>query len=432
LSQKGEFLTALEGEARQRVAVIGAGVAGLTAAHVLQRRFDVTLYEAADRLGGHAHTHDVVTSDAGIIPIDSGFIVFNDDTYPLFRRLLGELGVASQEADMSMSIRCKGCGLEYAGGHGLGGVLARPRSAITSSFAQMLLEIRKFYRQAKAVVKGGDDDLTLRAFLDQGGYSRYFVHHFMVPVVSCIWSAAAGAALEYPARYLFVFLDNHGMLSVAGSPQWRTIRGGSRVYVNRIVEGLQAVKTATPVRSVSRIDNGVQVRDEADQNVVFDRVVMATHADEALRLLAQPTNDQRTLLGAFEYSRNETYLHADASVLPRAPRAKSSWNYLMFGCGADTDGVLVSYDMNRLQSLPSQSPHIVTLNATDRVDPGLIIDRMVYEHPIYTLGSVTAQQRLGELNDGTLAFAGAYHGWGFHEDGCRSGVAAAASLDAQW
>jgi predicted NAD/FAD-binding protein len=417
---------------RARVAVVGAGVAGLTAAYLLQRRFDVTLYEAADRLGGHAHTHDVVTPDAGTIPVDSGFIVYNDSTYPHFRKLLGELGVATQATDMSMSIRCDGCGLEYCGGRGLGGVLAQPRSVITPAFVRMLGEVRKFYRQAKLAITRGDDGLTLRSFLVLGGYSKYFVRHFVVPVVSCVWSAGAGVALDYPARYLFIFLDNHGMLSVAGSPEWRTINGGSRVYVERLAKGLHAVRTTTPVRAMSRTPGGVEIHDDCDEVALFDRTVVATHADAALRLLAHPTHDERALLGIFEYSRNETFLHTDQSLLPRAARARSSWNYLLPACDADTDGVLVSYDMNRLQSLPSRSPCLVTLNATERIDPGLVIERMTYEHPIYTLASVAAQQHLADLNDGTIAFAGAYHGWGFHEDGCRSGVAAAASLGAIW
>jgi predicted NAD/FAD-binding protein len=272
----------------------------------------------------------------------------------------------------------------------------------------------------------------LGTFLTAGGFSRYFVRHFMVPVVSSVWSAATGVALEYPARYLFVFLDNHGMLSVKGSPEWRTICGGSRTYVERIVKGLHAVQTGTRVRSVTRTSGPVEIRDDCDQVAHFSRVVMATHADEALRLLVDPTAEERAALGPFGYSRNETWLHCDDSLLPRASRARSSWNYFLPGCEVDTDAVLVSYDMNRLQSLPSRTPYIVTLNATDRIDPSLVVDRMMYEHPIYTLESVAAQQRLPGLNDGTIAFAGAYHGWGFHEDGCRSGVDAAASLGVRW
>ena len=429
---EGELLTDRVGGARQRVAVVGAGVAGLTAAYLLQDRFDVTLYEAEDRLGGHAHTHHVVTQDAGTIPVDSGFIVYNDSTYPLFRRLLGELGVGTQATEMSMSIRCKGCGLEYAGGRGLGGVLARPRSAVTPSFVKMLVEIKRFHRLAKVTIAQGDDRLTLRDVLVQGRFSAYFTRHFIVPLVSSVWSAATAAALEYPARYLFMFFDNHGMLSVAGSPQWRTVKGGSRVYVELLAKELHAVHTATPVRAVSRSSGSVEIHDDCDDVATFDRVVMATHADDALRLLAYPTTRERAVLSAFGYSENATCLHADEAVLPRATRARSSWNYLLPGCDADTDGVLVSYDMNRLQSLPSRSPHLVTLNATARIDPDLVIDRMMYKHPIYTLTSVAAQRHLPALNDGTIAFAGAYHGWGFHEDGCRAGVAAAASFGATW
>jgi predicted NAD/FAD-binding protein len=417
---------------RGRVAVVGSGVSGLTAAYLLQRRFDVTLYEASDRLGGHAHTHDVVTLDAGTIPVDSGFIVYNDSTYPQLRRLLSELRVATQPTEMSMSIRCEGCGLEYAGGRGPGGLFAQPRSAVRPAFVKMLFEVRTFYQQARELIERGDDGLSLREFLVDGGFSAYFVRHFVVPVVSCVWSAGTEAALAYPARYLFVFLNNHGMLSVTGAPPWRTVTGGSRTYVERIAKELHAVQTTTPVRAVVRTAGEVEIHDDCDQVARFERVVMATHADDAARLLAPCREQESSTLGAFTYSRNETWLHADASVLPEAPRARSSWNYLLPNCQADTDAVLVSYDMNRLQSLPSRTPHITTLNATDRIDADLVVQRMTYEHPIYTLASVAAQQRLGDLNDGTIAFAGAYHGWGFHEDGCRSGVAAAASLGVTW
>ncbi len=417
---------------RERVAVIGSGVSGLTAAYLLQRRFDVTLFEAAGRLGGHADTHDVVTPDAGTVPVDTGFIVYNDATYPHLRRLLAELGVRTQPTDMSMSIHCEGCGLEYAGGRGVGGVFARPRSAAAPAFVRMLAQVKRFHRRAKEMVVGEDDQLTLRDFLSGGGFSPYFVRHFVVPVVSSVWSASTGVAMEYPARYLFVFLENHGMLSVTGSPEWRTISGGSRAYVEQIAKVLHAVHTGTRVRSVTRSPDGVDVRDDCDQVTAFDRVVVATHADEALRLLDPCTNDERAALRAFSYGRNETWLHTDESVLPRARRARSSWNYLLPGCDVDTDAVLVSYDMNRLQALPSREPHIVTLNATGRIDPARVLDRMTYDHPIYSLQSVKAQKSLPGLNDGTIAFAGAYHGWGFHEDGCRSGVAAAESLGVTW
>jgi predicted NAD/FAD-binding protein len=422
---------------RDRIAVIGSGVAGLTAAYVLQRAHDVTLFEADDRLGGHAHTHDVLADDAGPLPVDSGFIVHNAATYPHLLRLFDELDVETRPTEMSMSIRCDGCGLEYAGARGIMGLFAQPRSVTRPAFLRMLVEVKRFHRQAQRVLSSdapdtGGDELTLRDFLAVGGYSPYFVSHFMVPVVSAVWSAAPGVALRYPARYLFAFLANHGMLSVSGSHQWRTVVGGSRVYVERAVKHLTAVNTSTPVRSVSRRAGVVSVRDDADQVTRFDRVVIATHADTALTLLEDATDEERRTLAAFPYSRNETVLHNDPALLPRASGARASWNYLLPGCDATADRVLVSYDMNRLQRLPTTTPYLVTLNATDRIDPGAVVARMSYEHPVYTPESVRAQRDLPALDDGVTAYAGAYHGWGFHEDGCRSGVQAAASLGVHW
>jgi uncharacterized protein len=417
---------------RERVAVIGAGVSGLTAAYILQHRYDVSLYDSEPRLGGHAHTHDVVTAGGGTVPVDTGFIVHNQRTYPLLTRLFRELGVASQPTEMSMSIRCEGCGLEYAGARGLTGLFAQPRSAANPAYLRMLIEVRRFHRRARNVLTQASDELTLGDFLLSGGFSDYFAAHFMVPIVASVWSASPSTALTYPARYLFAFLDNHGMLSITGSPAWRTVTGGSRTYVEKAVKHLSTVVTATPVRAVVRHTDGVEIRDDSDQATVFDRVVVATHADTALRLLADPTSRERATLGAFGYSRNETWLHTDDRLLPAAPAARASWNYLLPSCHAGADRVLVSYDMNRLQALAARTPHLVTLNATDRIDPDRVLARMTYEHPIYTTRSVAAQRQLPELNDGTIAFAGAYHGWGFHEDGCRAGVAAAQSLGVAW
>lgn len=420
------------GVGTERVAVVGAGIAGLTAAYLLQGRFDVHLFESEHRLGGHAHTHDVVTPDAGALPVDSGFIVHNARTYPHLLRLFDELGVRTQSADMSMSVRCEGCGLEYAGARGAGGLFAQRRSMRSPAFLRMLVEVKRFHRHAQRVMDIGSDELTLRDFLAVGGYSRYFVAHFMVPVVSAVWSAAPGVALRYPARYLFTFLANHGMLTVFGSPPWRTVVGGSRSYVERAVKHLTAVHVSTPVRAISRTADGVQVRDDANQVHRFDRVVVATHADTALSLLTDPTAAEQRALAAFAYSSNDTLLHTDPRLLPAARRARASWNYLLPACDADTDRVVVSYDMNRLQSLPTATPHVVTLNATDRIAEENVVARMRYEHPIYTPESVRAQRLLPALNGDRTAFAGAYHGWGFHEDGCRAGVEAAASFGVQW
>jgi predicted NAD/FAD-binding protein len=420
------------GSGRRRVAVVGSGVSGLTAGYVLQREFDVSLYETDSRLGGHAHTHDVVTPDSGAVPIDTGFIVHNTRTYPHLIRLFGELGIQTQSTEMSMSIHCEGCGLEYAGAKGMAGLFAQPRSLARPAYLKMLLEVKRFHRDARRVLAADDDTVTLGGFLDAGGYSAYFVQHFMVPVVSCVWSTSPGEALDYPARYLFAFLDNHGMLSVTGSPQWRTVVGGSRTYVDRIAKDVTSVRLASGVRSIRRLPSGVEVFDEDGGIETFDKVVIATHADTALSLLADPTAAEREVLAAFRYSRNDTVLHTDTALLPRASRAQAAWNYRMPQCSASAADVVVSYDMNRLQQLPTRTPYVVSLNAGDAIAAGQVVERMVYEHPIYDLTAVAAQRRLPELADGRTAYAGSYHGWGFHEDGCRSGVEAALSLGVAW
>jgi uncharacterized protein len=412
---------------RERVAVVGAGVSGLTAAYLLQRRYDVTLFEADDRLGGHAHTHEL-----GPLSVDSGFIVHNDVTYPHLLRLFAELGVATQDSEMSMSVRDEATGLEYAGARGARGLFAQPRNLANPRYLRMLGEVLRFHRAARAVVDGTSplgEDVTFGEFLAAGRYSRFFVETFAVPVVSAVWSSGPELSRQYPARYLFAFLANHGMLAVGGSHQWRTVVGGSRTYVERAAKGLSAVEVSTPVRALTRTGDGVLVRDDADVERTFDRAVVAAHAPDALRLLTAPTAAQTAVLGAFTYSRNETWLHTDTSVLPRAAGARAAWNLLRV---PGEDRVLVSYDMTRLMRLPGPDTHVVTLNATDRVDPTTVIAKMVYEHPVYTPASVAAQRRLPELNDDRLAFAGAYHGWGFHEDGCASGVRAAASLGVKW
>ena len=425
---------------RPTAAVIGSGVAGLTAAYLLQRTHDVTLFEADDRLGGHAHTHDIGTPDDRVLPIDSGFIVHNERTYPNLLRLFGELGVATQPTEMSMSITCAGCGLEYAGARGLPGLFAQLRRAGDPAYLRMLTEVKRFHAHARRLLDHADaedtgndvDGLTLGTFLALGGYSRYFVQHFMIPVVACVWSTGSRASLDYPALYLFRFLDNHGMLSVTGSPRWRTVTGGSRTYVERAAKGLSGVLTGTGIRAVTRHVDGVELIDDDGQRHAADAVVVATHPDQALRLLGDPTDDERAVLGAFAYSRNETLLHTDSRMLPTSRRARASWNYRMDACAGRSGDVQVSYWMNRLQDLDEPVDYLVTLNAADRIEPGSVLRRMVYEHPVYTPASVAAQRRLPELTTGRTAFAGAYHGWGFHEDGCASGVRAAQAFGAGW
>jgi len=417
---------------RRRVAVIGSGVAGLTAAYILQAQADVTLYEADARLGGHNHTHDL-TDDAGHpVNVDTGFIVHNAKTYPNLLRLFRELEVATQESEMSMSISCGGCGLQYAGAHGLSGLFPSAHNAARPRYLYMLGEVVRFHRRARALLDEPGSDETMSEFLQRGHFSRYFHAHFVTPLISAVWSCSPELARQYPARYLFEFLSNHGMLSVTGSPQWRTVVGGSNAYVSRAVKHLTSVQTVTPIREVRRLDQRVEVRDDADQVATFDSVVIATHPDQALRLLADPSAMQTRLLGAMHYSTNPTVLHSDSSVLPRASRAQASWNYYLPQCEAAATAVQVTYDMNRLQRLSSGTRFLVTLNDDCAISEDAVLDRMVYQHPIFTPESVAAQAELPLLNDSVVAFAGAYHGWGFHEDGCRSGVEAARDLGDNW
>ena len=418
---------------RRQVAVVGSGVSGLTAAWALQQAADVTLYEADDRLGGHAHTHDIARPTGGSVAVDTGFIVHNAETYPFLLRLFAEVGVTTQNSDMSMSVRCDGCGLEYAGARGVRGLFARPSSVVRPRYLRMLTEVPRFHRAARALLADETaPEQTLGEFLATGDYSPYFVSHFMTPVVSAVWSCAPELALDYPARYLFAFLSHHGMLSVTGSPQWRTVTGGSRTYVDKVAKELTAVSTSTPVRELRRFADRVEVRDDSDSVQSYDAVVVATHPDQALALLSEPTFAEREVLGAFRYSRNETVLHTDESVLPRSRHAQASWNYRMRSCHDPADRVLVSYDMTRLQQLPGHERFVVTLGGARDVHPASVLARMVYHHPVYTPESVAAQARLGELDTARVAFAGAYHGWGFHEDGCLSGFRAAQKLGGGW
>jgi uncharacterized protein len=421
------------GSRRPSVAVIGAGVSGLTAAYLLSRTHDVTLFEAEDRLGGHAHTHDVLASDGRHHAVDSGFIVHNDETYPWLRKLFGELGVQVRPAEMSMSVRCEQCGLEYAGGRGLRGVAAQPRRLLDPRFIRMLLQVRRFHRRAAAFLRAADDDLTTYGeFLRRERFGDYFIAHYAVPVVSCVWSAGREESLRYPARYLFRFLDHHGMLRVSGSPQWYTVVGGSRTYVDQLARLLPDVRASHAVTDVTRDAAGVEIRDVTGHVTRADRLVIATHADQALGLLTDPSDEETATLKEFGYSRNVTVLHTDSSVLPAAARARASWNYRMTSCDRPDQAAVVTYWMNRLQGHDAAQDFLVTLNDRERLRPESIVATMEYEHPIYTTEAVRAQSRLRSLATDRTVYAGAYHGWGFHEDGCRSGAEAARHFGAAW
>jgi predicted NAD/FAD-binding protein len=426
------------GEARARAAVVGGGVAGLTAAYLLQRRYDVTLYEADDRLGGHADTHEV-PGDGRLLALDTGFIVHNQVTYPTLTRLFRELGVQSQPTEMSMSVRCAGCGLAYAGSRGWRGLIPSGRQLARPRYLRMLASVPGFYRSAKRLLQAAPDrsdldggEQTLGEFLAAGRYDRYFIDHLVTPLISATWSCPPAQASGYPARYLFAFLDNHGMLSLARSPRWQTVTGGSATYVQRIAKQLSSVRTGVAAQAVRRVAGGLEIADTDGETAVFAAAVIATHPDQALGLLAVPTAAERDVLGAFTYSSSEATLHTDGSVLPGRPALSSSWNYQQDDCAGAAGPVQISYHLNRLQRLEEPADYVVTLNDQGRIEPHLVIRRMNYRHPSYTQDSVAAQGRLAELNTGGLAFAGSYHGWGFHEDGCRAGVAAARSLGVSW
>jgi predicted NAD/FAD-binding protein len=323
-------------------------------------------------------------------------------------------------------------GLEYAGARGVRGLFPTVRNLGRPAYLRMLREILRFHRQARAVLASSGDvpDVTLREFLADGGFSAYFRRHFMEPLVAAVWSCDPAVALDYPARYLFEFLGHHGLLAVTGSPQWRTVVGGSRAYVARVAAGLDDVRAGVKVTAVRETRDGVEVTDGNGATATYDAVVIATHPDQALAMLTEPTTAQRRALAAMPYSDNVALLHTDASMLPRARNARASWNFLRRS--EERGEVTVTYDLTRLQRLPTSTRYLVTLGGEDLVDPASVVARREYAHPIYTPASVAAQRELPAANTARIAFAGAYHGWGFHEDGARAGAAAAAQLDLPW
>lgn len=421
---------------RQQVAVIGSGISGLTAAYILQHKYDVTLYEASHRLGGHTDTHRLTDSEGREQLVDSGFLVCNTKTYPLLLRLFRELEVTIAPTEMSMSVHCQQCGTQFAGSKGLRGVLATPSALFQPVFLKMLWTIPKFERAAKKLLlTNSDSAMTLQDFIAQGNYNEYFQTHYVLPLIASVWSCDFTTAREYPAVYLFQFWDNHGLLetkTLLRNTNWRVVVGGSHAYIQKITPRLHKVVLNSPINGLEEMKSGIQLTTTSGQKKLYDKVVVATHPDQALRLLTKPTKLQKQLLGAFRYTKTPTVLHTDASVLPTRSNAKAAYNYLLQAHDIAEPGVRVHYDMNRIQHLTSADSFVVSLDAKADIDPSKIIETMPYQHPRFTTASVAAQSRLAELNTDRIAFAGAYHGWGFHEDGCRAGVAAAAALGVDW
>ena len=400
-----------------RIAVIGSGVAGLGAAYVLSRVHEVHVFERDGRAGGHANT---VTHDG--LALDTGFLVHNEQNYPLLGRLFGELGVSTHASDMSFSVSCNGCGLEYSGRR----PFAQPRNGASPAFLSLMWEIGRWLRTARPGDESqSPESLSLGEYLDEHGYSQRFRRHFLVPLTSALWSTAPGRALEFPAAYAIRFFDNHGMLGF-GRFKWRTVTGGSRTYVDAIAARLgDRLRLASGVRSIRRTPDGVELR-VGDGVEGYDAVVIATHADEALTLLEDPTADERRVLGRFAYTVNEAILHTDSRYLPRARRARASWNYRLGDDGRPT----ITYHLNRLQALDAEKDYCVTLN--EDVPDAHVIERITYTHPLFTVDSMKAQAELPRLAGERTVYAGAYFGNGFHEDGLASGVAAARALGVEW
>lgn len=410
---------------RRRLAVVGAGVSGLVAAAELQRAgHDVHVFEAGPYAGGHTNTIDVETP-GGRWAVDTGFIVFNDRNYPNFERLLGELGIASRPAKMSFSVSDGRGGFEWAT-RSPRALFARPGHLLDRRFHRMLLDLLRFNREARALAAGGKGP-SLRRFLVDGDYSEYFIERLLVPQASAVWSADPDQLWSFPAAFLAQFFENHGVLQLRGRPSWRTIPGGSRRYVEALIAPFRdRVHLRSPVRSIVRRPGSVSLRlDDADLS--FDEVVIATHSDQALRMLADPSPGERRVLGAIAYQRNEAVLHTDPGVMPRRRSAWASWNYHL--AGEPSGRTTVTYDMNRLQSLGADRDLLVTLNRTEAIDPAAVIRVIDYAHPVFTPEGVEAQRAWGEISGrGRTHYCGAYWRWGFHEDGVWSALRVSRAL----
>lgn len=411
-----------------KIAIVGAGIAGLTAAYLLNRAHEVELFERNDYAGGHANT---VSVDAGgrEVALDTGFIVYNEHTYPGFTKLLSDLRVATKAGDMSISVRCRACRVEYSS-RGLAGMLALRRSLIHPARWRMGVDILRFYRDAVRVVRDRSvDEMTLGAYLRDRCYGGEFVRHFIVPLASAVWSTPPGQIDAFPVRYFVRFLVNHGIIGLQPAFVWRTVEDGSQSYVRAMTATFPCrTRLETAVQHVSRHADGVDLGLADGSCRSFDKVVLACHADEALRLLADPGSEEQRALSAFTYTMNEAVLHTDASMLPERPAARASWNYATDDCRRHGAALGMTYHLNRLQALDEPADYCVSLNTTG-VRPESIIRTMSYDHPSYTFETLAAQQVLLRLNgERHTYFAGAHLGYGFHEDGLQSGARVAELL----
>jgi predicted NAD/FAD-binding protein len=412
-----------------RIAIVGAGISGLTVAYLLHRDHEVTVFEADHRLGGQAHTVQV-NSGRETHHLDTGFIAFNDRNYQNFERLLARIGVPSQPSDMSFGVSDLSGSFVYAS-HSLGGVFANRSNLLNPSFLRMLAEVPRFQRAATALLRSGDEQISLRGWLSEQRFSNYFVERLIIPQAAAVWSADPRQMSRFPAVFLARFFDNHGMLGLRGSPNWRTIAGGSERYVEALSSGFRdRVRLRSPVTSITRERDGVTLTAAGTQPLRFDHVVIAAHSDQALAMLGDASWREREILEAIPYQENEAVLHTDSSLLPKRRAAWAGWNYHL---GRESGGPTVTYHLNRLQNLPGAEQFYVTLNLIERIDPQLVIKRVAYAHPVYTPEGSAAQRRVAEISgpEGRTHFCGAYWGWGFHEDGVSSALRVAESFGAR-
>jgi len=415
-----------------QIAIIGAGISGLTAAYRLSTAHEVTLFEANDYLGGHTNTVDVEV-DGERHAIDTGFIVFNDRTYPNFIALLDELGVRSRPTCMSFSVRCDAANLEY-NGSSLNGLFAQRRNLLRPGFYRMLADILRFNREAPELVlnRSATDETTVGEYLAEQRYAREFSEHYLLPMGAAIWSCPLGTFVDFPIRFIAEFYQNHGLLSVRNRPTWRVIEGGSRNYVAKMVARFaDRIRLNTPVEQITRTASGVMVKPKDQQATHFDHVVFACHSDQALRMLVDPTPTEQAVLSEFPYGRNIAILHTDPAILPKRRRAWASWNYSISGPPADaaSQSASVTYQMNLLQHIRSKHVFNVTLNSEQQIDPAKVLQRIEYHHPVFTARRSAAQARHRELIDvNRTSYCGAYWGNGFHEDGVVSAMRVCASL----
>lgn len=407
-----------------RIAIVGTGISGLVAAYLLRRDHELTIFEAARYVGGHTHT--VTVNDVrGTARVDTGFIVFNERTYPNFCKLLAQLGVASQPSDMSFSVRDEAADIEYQGDN-LNTLFAQRGNLLRPGHYRMLFEILRFYRQSRKLLRADVNGMTLGQYVRKHRYSTEFIDRHLIPMGAAIWSADPEQFHEFPVGSFVRFCHNHGMLNIFRRPQWRVIRGGSSQYVDKLTaEFRHRIRLNTPAESIRRFDDRVEVRSAAFGAESFDHVVLATHSDQALRLLADDaTPAEREILGVIPYQRNDVALHTDTRCLPRRQRTWASWNYHIPAQRQST--ATMTYNMNRLQTLNTQKTYCVTLNTTDRIAPDQVLDRFEYDHPVYTTAGVAAQARHAEISGVRRThYCGAYWGYGFHEDGVNSGLAVA-------